>query len=77
MTDATTTDASQKPAPCEWCGHLHDRLCPYLKAVEFEYPPGAGRRIKRVEFLTPADYHAKKSEAPAEPGGDNYPKLAR
>ena len=32
---------------CQWCGHVHERLCPWVKAIE--HFPG-GTKIKRVEF---------------------------
>jgi hypothetical protein len=37
---------------CGWCGGHHGRLCPSVKAIEF-HPTG---EVKRVEFVTGADY---------------------
>lgn len=39
--------ATARPA-CGWCGKLHGRLCPYVKAIEF-YDDGV--TVKRVEFV--------------------------
>ena len=54
--------------PCQWCGETHDRLCPYVKAVEFF----VGGTVRRVEFLTPVDFPAKRTTTD-EPR-DDYPK---
>lgn len=43
--------------PCRWCGETHLKgICPKVKAIEF-YEMGDGTAIKRVEFMTPSDYH--------------------
>lgn len=38
---------------CIICGFEHENKCPLIKAYEY-FPDGT---IKRVEFLTPADFH--------------------
>lgn len=60
---------------CPRCGELHEIIrCPHLKAIEFE--DGDGTLIRRLEFLTPADYVPAPRAAPApEPPGD-YPRKA-
>lgn len=57
--------------PCRWCGLLHDKLCPYVKAIEFS--PDSPLTVTRVEFLTPLDYPraAGVDEEPETP----YPKM--
>ena len=39
---------------CQFCGKDHGKLCPAVKAIEYNEHGG----IKRVEFMTPADYLA-------------------
>jgi hypothetical protein len=41
---------------CQICGTEHEFKCVLVKAVEF-YPDG---RMKRVEYLTPADMSQKQ-----------------
>lgn len=59
-------------AKCLRCGELHPLPeCPYVKAVDF-FKNG---KVRRVEFLTPADFGPQpKSSGDAETGED-YPKL--
>lgn len=57
---------------CIRCLGAHPLIrCLYVKAVDLEFG-GDFNSIKRVEFLTPADYG--RPVAPAEPPTD-YPKL--
>lgn len=56
--------------PCRWCGDEHGKLCPYVKALNFD---PTTRVITRVEFLTPADYGKAVAELPPE---TEYPRLA-
>jgi len=62
---------------CPRCGEAHPVIaCPYVKAVEFD--PGTGLIIRRLEFLTPADYGrapavTREPDAPA----DDYPRLGQ
>lgn len=37
---------------CQWCGVHHGPHCPLVKSIEY-FQDGT---VKRVEFLTPADY---------------------
>ena len=37
---------------CPHCGLIHGPRCPSVKAIEY-FPDGT---VKRVEYLTPADY---------------------
>lgn len=40
---------------CRWCGQAHDeRFCPKVKAIEFQ---DDGTTVRRVEFMTPKDFH--------------------
>lgn len=48
MTDTTITG-------CLFCGKSHGLRCPEVKSIEYFE---GGQRIKKVEFMTPADYHA-------------------
>jgi hypothetical protein len=39
---------------CRWCGETHIKgTCPKVKAIEF-FENG---EVRRVEFMTPRDYH--------------------
>ena len=50
---------------CRWCGLFHGKICPFVKALEFDED---GVNIIRVEFFPPAsatspvdaDYPKKK-----------------
>jgi hypothetical protein len=68
--------ADDAPSPCRWCGEAHGKLCPWVKA--YEYDSLTGLIVTRVEFLTPADYGLKTSAADGvsitEP---EYPKLGQ
>lgn len=61
---------------CARCAAAHTLLaCPYVKAIDFEYGYVDGAEsasIRRVEFLTPADYGRA---APAAAPEQDYPKL--
>ena len=46
--------------PCHFCGETHGRLCPMVKALEYDPQTGA---ITRVEFLTAADFPRPREEA--------------
>lgn len=37
---------------CRWCGVIHGPRCPEVRAIEY-HEDGT---VKRVEFLTPADF---------------------
>lgn len=37
---------------CQFCGALHDKLCPHVKVIEY-FPSGT---IKRVEFKCAGDF---------------------
>lgn len=50
--------------PCEWCGATHQTKCPLVKAIEYH----EDGRVKRVEFMTVADY-----TTPAAPCSVPYP----
>jgi hypothetical protein len=59
---------------CRRCGENHDIVsCAHVKAVAFD----EDGRIRRVEFLTPADCVVLNPlpTAPAAPALDDYPKL--
>jgi hypothetical protein len=40
---------------CRWCGNIHGVKCPDVKAIEYF---SDGVTVKRVEFMTAADYPA-------------------
>jgi hypothetical protein len=44
--------ASPPSEPCRWCGETHGVKCPVVRAIEYD----TRGRVRRVEFLTPADY---------------------
>ena len=49
---------------CPRCGEKHLIIaCPYVKAIDFE--DGSLLQIRRVEFLTPADYGPQPTPKPA------------
>lgn len=52
----------QMSAACQHCGSVvaHQGKCPLVKAIEY-FPNGM---VKRVEYLTPADYYAPVVPAP-------------
>ncbi len=64
--------------PAEKCPRCLDEhpiiRCPYVKAIEFEFS-GIFDSIKRIEFLTPADFG--RPIAKPEEAVDNYPKLGQ
>ena len=52
-TFTTTTDKFYVAVICRRCQGNHDiEKCPHVKAIEYD----ENHRIKRIEFLTPADY---------------------
>jgi len=64
------------PDACARCGEPHEIIaCPFVKAIEFE--DGDGRLIRRIEFLTPADYGPPAWHQQPEPASEAaaYPKL--
>lgn len=64
--------SADKIEPCRWCGADHGPLCPWVRAYELD----ASGNIIRVEFLTPKDcVTVKESDAEAEDGAGDYPKL--
>jgi hypothetical protein len=74
--------ADEVAETCRWCGDIHGPRCPYVKALEFSFVPGADRAIlaspeqmlfvSRVEFLTPRDCVVAREKEP-EPEGE-YPR---
>ncbi len=61
---------------CPRCLGEHPIMrCQFVKAVELEFS-GIFESIKRVEFLTPADY-GRPTPKPEELLVDNYPKLGQ
>lgn len=54
--------------PCRWCGNHHGKLCPAVKALEYD----SYGMITRVEFLTPADM---VRQPPPEDEPQPYTKL--
>jgi hypothetical protein len=38
---------------CEFCGLEHGKICPCVRAIEYH----ANGKVKRVEFMRPADYY--------------------
>ena len=66
--------ADENDLPCRWCGDKHGRLCPFVKALEFD----GDQKVTRVEFLTPADFGSNRHELEdtREPDDDDpYPRL--
>lgn len=64
---------------CPRCRDEHPIFrCPYVKAFEFEYgwDGSSPQVIKRIEFLTPADY-GRPTATPKPEEMDNYPKLGQ
>lgn len=57
---------------CRWCGAVHGPLCPMLKAIEFH---ADGATVKRVEFLTNADFPTILPKKPEPPVEEDYPRL--
>ena len=52
-------------------------MCPYVKALEFyadDLGEGAGRSVRRVEFVVPADMGAPVKEPEPEPPQPEYPR---
>lgn len=45
---------------CKHCGNIHETRCPQIKSIEY-FEDGT---VKRVEYLTPADYGAMPSYIP-------------
>lgn len=68
-----------EPASCPRCREAHEVIaCPHLKAIEFEdghdFESPSRPLIRRLEFLTPADYvAAPRSAADGAPLPD-YPR---
>lgn len=63
---------------CPRCGDAHEIFsCPHVKAVEFEdghvFEGHFQPRVRRIEFLTPADCVARRVDAAGEPQPD-YPR---
>lgn len=59
---------------CQWCGLAHGKLCPSVKAMDFDM---AGN-VTRVEFMTPMDLRPEHPPAPPpepEQAPPAYPKL--
>lgn len=38
---------------CVYCGNIHQLKCPLIKSIEYNQDG----TTKKVEFMTPADYH--------------------
>jgi hypothetical protein len=63
---------------CQRCLGEHPIIrCPYVKAIDFEEGGIDGGAIRRIEFLTPADYGRQIAVAKPEELVDNYPKLGQ
>lgn len=59
---------------CPRCLEPHPLIeCPYVKAIEFAV--GDERLIRRVEFLTPADYGPAPKVGPEAEPAKSYPRL--
>ena len=59
---------------CPRCGDEHPLIrCLFVKAMEFEYG-GDLNSMRRVEFLTPADY-GRPTAPPDAPPEQTYPTL--
>ena len=50
-----TSTSNATEMACPYCGLHHDKQCPSVKAIEY-HPDGT---VKRVEFVTSADYPQK------------------
>lgn len=50
--------------PCGYCGNHHHAKCPLVRAIEY-FEDG---RIKRVEFITPADHMPSLGPSPIDIG---------
>ena len=49
---------------CQHCGQWHGKLCPQVKAIEY-HPDG---RVKRIEYVTSADFGRAPLPMPLPPG---------
>ena len=46
---------------CQHCGNIHEFRCPLIKSIEY-YEDGS---IKKIEYMTPADYGSTYITVPA------------
>lgn len=54
---------------CQFCGGSHGLRCPEVKAVEYD----AEGKVKRVEYLTPADRYFPMPSWPTTGPAPSYP----
>jgi hypothetical protein len=54
---------------CQFCGGSHGLRCPEVKAVEYD----AEGKVKRVEYLTPADRYFPMQTWPSTVPAPSYP----
>lgn len=58
---------------CPRCGDAHSIIaCPLVKAIEFEHGGDLGS-VRRIEFMTPADWPQTRVAATDEPAS-TYPR---
>jgi hypothetical protein len=55
---------------CRWCEQKHGLPCPWVKAIEFNILG----RVRRVEFVVPADHQPANTADEPEP---SYPRYQR
>ena len=60
---------NQEYQSCRWCGETHGKICPWVKALEYD----AAGTVTRVEFVTAADIKEPPKEE--EPPRQSYPRL--
>jgi hypothetical protein len=65
----STTSNAAVSAACRYCGNHHGPRCPDVKAIEY-HPDGT---VKRVEYITAADYAPLPVWPSAAPLGPNLP----
>jgi len=53
---------------CRFCGMSHGLRCPSVKAIEYF---SDGVTVKRVEYMTPSDFHAPLA-APVYPDPNKH-----
>lgn len=65
MTYTTNSTSASPDHACKYCGTYHTTKCPLIKAIDYQED---GVTIKRVEFMTPADYAAPVKIEKWDPG---------
>ena len=53
---------------CEWCGMIHETICPQIKAIEYH----SDGTTKRIEFFGPKDYPMLTSLVPPQSKPNNH-----